>query len=70
MHAQDSVLSGGSKSGLVLQKLGLYSAPVLRIHMNSPQHHYRKHVGPRTLDDVVTWVASDTNGSVRPEAAL
>jgi len=64
---QDSLLGPG-RAGLLMQKIGLTASPILRVH-KSASHPYTKHIGSRTLDDIVEWIASG-NGSVSTLATL
>lgn len=64
---QDSLLGPG-RAGLLMQKIGLTASPILRVH-RSASHPYAKHIGSRTLDDIVEWIASG-NGSVSTPATI
>ena len=64
---QDSLLGPG-RAGLLMQKIGLTASPILRVHKSS-SHPYTKHIGPRTLQNIVEWIASG-NGSVSTPVTL
>lgn len=59
---QETVGPISTRGGILLQRLGLSAAPIIRIHTG--RSRFLKHSGPRTLVDLVAVIGSQ-NGTVR-----